>query len=900
MQYSYTSRLLVAALVLTASVAIPSRHAAAQSVPTIVVDATADVVDFAGDQQMSDLPGPDGRTTLREAVVAANNTPGPQTIAFNIPLDDPGFSGSIGVFVITLEQTSPLTLTDDGTTIDGSTQTAATGDTNPFGPEVNVSTTPINSSVVGLSIQSNGNTVRSLLGFGRFRIGIEIDGDGNRVVGCNLSQSVGASIRIAGTGNRIGGTAAGEGNTIRGSSDVGVQIAGAANVVEGNLITTHHNYGVSVEGTGNRIGGTTAASRNVIHGNGHTTSERAPVGANVRVGGSENLLAGNHIGVDATGAIDEGNISDGVVVTGTGHTIGGTEAGAGNVISGHNYAGTSIAHWRVGLDVLGSDVTVQGNRIGTDASGLEPLPNLVGIRVSGSNVLVGGSAPGAGNTIALNMRDGVALPNGAQTGVRISRNAIFGNGELGINLGFEPATVTYPATVTPNDAGDGDTGPNNLQNAPVVDSAANAGGGTFVTGHIDTPNPTTVTVELFSSGGADPSGFGEGQIFEGAVTPDTTGSFFVMLRGGLQGRYITATATAADGSTSELSNVEAVVGGVPPVLRVAFPNGGESWPAGTVRQIRWNTLGPVERVTVRVSFDGGAHYETIAANVENTGLLEWTVSGPASQNAIVTVEKAGDPSLRDASDAPFVVASPLAPRASTPGLYHSETASVFLRNTSQPGPADTTFIYGPALAGWTAIAGDWDGDGADSVGLYDPSSSVFFLKNSNGPGVADLTYNFGPAGVNWRPIAGDWNGDGIDTVGLYDPTTSTFFLRDEHAPGPADTVVVFGVGNSGYRPIAGDWNGDGVDTVGLYHPVTTSFFLRDANLPGPADTSFVYGPTGATPVAGDWDNSGDDTIGVVSAATWFLRNDNSPGNADLTFIYGTPSAAPLAGDWDGQ
>lgn len=63
--------------------------------PDIIVSATSDVVDFGGAQQISDLPGPDGVVSLREAITAANNTTGPNVIGFNIPTNDPGFDGSV-------------------------------------------------------------------------------------------------------------------------------------------------------------------------------------------------------------------------------------------------------------------------------------------------------------------------------------------------------------------------------------------------------------------------------------------------------------------------------------------------------------------------------------------------------------------------------------------------------------------------------------------------------------------------------------------------------------------------------------------------------------------------------------------------------------------------------------
>ena len=102
------------------------------------------------------------------------------------------------------------------------------------------------------------------------------------------------------------------------------------------------------------------------------------------------------------------------------------------------------------------------------------------------------------------------------------------------------------------------------------------------------------------------------------------------------------------------------------------------------------------------------------------------------------------------------------------------------------------------------IAGDWNGDGFDTVGLYDPATGTYFLKNSNSGGMADITFPYGPSSSTWLPTAGDWNADGTFTIGLYDPGTSTWFLRNANSAGSADLVFTFGV--NGAKPIAGRWN----------------------------------------------------------------------------------------------
>ena len=50
------------------------------------------------------------------------------------------------------------------------------------------------------------------------------------------------------------------------------------------------------------------------------------------------------------------------------------------------------------------------------------------------------------------------------------------------------------------------------------------------------------------------------------------------------------------------------------------------------------------------------------------------------------------------------------------------------------------------------VAGDWDGDGDDTVGLYRPSAGSFFLSNVHGQAVADIELPFGGGG--FVPVSG--------------------------------------------------------------------------------------------------------------------------------------------------
>ena len=151
----------------------PQSHAATA---TLVVDTTDDTVTN------------DGRTSLREALLAANASSGPELIVFNIPVTDPGFDGTqFGILVEPQTSTEQLILNDSGSTLDGASQTAFTGDTNLNGPEVVIYQSIFLRTAIGLQITGNRNRV-SGLGFRTYTTSLEISGNQNVVVGCTFQN----------------------------------------------------------------------------------------------------------------------------------------------------------------------------------------------------------------------------------------------------------------------------------------------------------------------------------------------------------------------------------------------------------------------------------------------------------------------------------------------------------------------------------------------------------------------------------------------------------------------------------------------------------------------------------------------------------------------------------------
>ena len=234
------------------------------------------------------------------------------------------------------------------------------------------------------------------------------------------------------------------------------------------------------------------------------------------------------------------------------NTIGGSGAGARNVISGN---GTGVR-----VDTGSGNTVIQGNAIGTAADGVSSLPNTSdGVFISGGNTTtVGGTTAAQANVIAFNGARGVAVASG--TANRITLNSVRGNGGLGIDLG----TVG----VTANDNNDPDSGANNLQNYPVLASATVDAGVTTVGGQLNSVISRPYTIDFYNAASCDPSGFGEGDTHIGSTSVTTltnTVGFTVSLPAQAAGSFISATATSSDG-TSEFSACILVVAGPAPIL----------------------------------------------------------------------------------------------------------------------------------------------------------------------------------------------------------------------------------------------------------------------------------------------------------------------------------------------
>lgn len=196
---------------------------------------------------------------------------------------------------------------------------------------------------------------------------------------------------------------------------------------------------------------------------------------------------------------------------------------------------------------------IQGNDIGVAIDGVTIIGNNgPGIRIDSSTALIGGTNAGEGNAVA-NNRTGIAVI-GASTatilGNSIAQNDALGGGTPGIDLDED--------LVTANDAGDADSGPNALQNYPVLTLASQLGTRVSLSGTLNSAPDTTYRVEFFSNPACSASGNGEGKTFLGFrnVTTDGAGNATfgpLTLAVPATETIFTSTATDPSGNTSEFS-----------------------------------------------------------------------------------------------------------------------------------------------------------------------------------------------------------------------------------------------------------------------------------------------------------------------------------------------------------
>lgn len=495
--------------------------------------------------------------------------------------------------------------------------------------------------------------------------------------------------------NIVGGTSPAARNIIAKSNTIGVTVDGSfldatgnsatGNVIEGNYIGTDvtgtvaipNNAGVAITAANsNTIGGTAAGAGNLLSGNINSgiviESQRDTT---LTVGtAAANMILGNLIGTTAAGNAPLGNQNGIAINGGSGNTIGGAAAGARNVIFGFTGAGVSISSDPA---IAGSSATgnvVQGNNIGTDVNNNGTSGTGKGVlmqRASGNTI--GGVNPGEGNTIA-NKEVGVQVDGstGGAVNNRILRNAIYNNSFLNIWLS---------------------NGGNNLQAAPALTGATSSGPNQItVTGSLGGAGVAPFRLEFFST----PTATSQGKTFLTAASIPG-GAFSVPVPAAPAGQFVTATATDANGNTSQFSNAVVITAGPPATVT---PNPGttpQSVIAGsaftplavTVRDRNGNAVGATASVTFTApgsgpsgTFSNGG--TTIQVRTDANGMASASFTGNLVGGTYQVIA-----SVPGATSATFTLTNaPHRAPPSRPGP--SQTGTV----NTQPGPRPGSTLPG--------------------------------------------------------------------------------------------------------------------------------------------------------------------------------------------------------------
>jgi hypothetical protein len=764
--------------------------------------------------------------------------------------------------------------------------------------------------------------------------------------GLNIHNNGGHGIVLstpnAGYGNpqndTIGGTGSDQGNLIYSNGGNGIYVVADLNydrnneniVILNNMIGTANGInaapnaarGIVLENAfGVTIGDTSGLTKNIISGNNSDGILLTGSGA------VSNMVIWNNIGTDVNGGARLANGASGIAFSGdAGDGVNFTNSfpnrigtpGFPNLISGNNGFGIYVSGTNT------SNNNIQSNLIGTNSGGNADLGNAFdGIYfVSGTyDNLVGGTGANEGNLIAYNA-NGIKADSGIRNAFR--RNRVFLNDSLGIDLA--------PAGVTPNDANDGDAGPNNLQNYPVITYVNAQASSLTLNGTFNSTPNQTFTIEFFGNiDGVDPTGFGEGRNFLGSTQVTTnaggnaffTGLNFAAARSSV-GSWVTATATDALGNTSEFSqarnpcagmafsptDVIAPIGGGAANFTVTYSSGCNSYSAQS--NVGWITVNSVNAGTVNYTVaanttpprDGlininynngtGAAVQSFLISQNNGctypyshSTANYTAAGTSSDGMSVG---AGTGCLWTAvSNAPWINI--------TSGANYSGFATVMWSVPANTGPArqgtltiaGQTFTINQAAGSARKAPFDYDGDGKTDASVYRPSSGDWYLLRSTSGFAA---YHFGSPSDIMTPA--DYTGDGKTDVAVWRPSTGIWYvLRSENF-----TFYGAGFGTNGDIPAPGDYDGDGMADLVVYRPGAQGYWYLQQSQAGFAAVPF--GIAEDKPALGDYDGDGKFDISVYrpSVGNWYRFNSSNGSFYGVHF--GVVGDMIVPGDYTGD
>jgi uncharacterized repeat protein (TIGR01451 family)/CSLREA domain-containing protein len=768
---------------LCAAIAAAACAGAGQSArgATFVVDTTADDPDFSLADGVCAIGPPPAACSLRAAIEQANAAPDADLIQFSLcPGHQPGTCSAS----IVLTDVLPALATN--MTVDGFSDPASRPNSLAVGSDAIYSVQILTGSPNGAALT--------------------ISGDNILVRGLTISCGS--------------------------CSDYGVYVTGSINEVKGNQIGTDiagrnargFGWGVAIEGDDNLIGGPDPADRNLISGN---ALANVQVFGSLLPGGirpSGNQIRNNYLGSDATGSATlqppHGTLDAVVIIGGDGNVVGGLPADPGT--PGPRNVIVDAAHSGILIDG-GTGNVIQHNFVGVGADGATALGNGwygIYLRDEASSNRIGAVLPDAGNTIANNELDGVQVglvSTDQSAGNSILSNAIFDNGF------YKAIDLTNSGTPNADDPGDADTGPNDLQNSPVITNVRHGATAADITAELQLSSTPlgTFTVQLFASRACNPfgSGQGDGEILlktqensaadgNGLVFWSLVATLPTDLASNVTHPILAATVTDAGGNTSEFSTCFDSTAAGPGTLGFARPSYAvQEGQVATIAVARDNgTTGAVSvhYATVDGTAIGGNDYPV------TSGTLSFA-DGATAQSFTISIPN--DLVANGDRDFRVVLSSPTGGATLTPGADETtvtiEDDDGALRITDSFGDAtDGLMVFGALVPGDTSsgtvtlLNSGTVPITVASIAPLDPSAP-FQIENST-CGVLDVAQSctfdvvFAPLGVgtfstdiavDWSPPAGKRSLITVAGAGSTDTPLALTKTVDHNSVSVGDTIT---------------------------------------------------------------------------------------------------------------
>ncbi|MGI9324645.1 MAG: DUF4347 domain-containing protein [Pseudomonadales bacterium] len=574
----------------------------------VSVDATGNLIGGTGANE-GNVVGGNGFSGIILRQNADNNIVEGNIVGLKADGITPAGNGQHGIVVETSSDNNRIggTAAGAGNTISGNTQ---------YGIQLNGATdVTYTTAITGTLIQGNY--------IGTDSSGTVARGNGN----------AGIFVEDGATNNTIGGAVANAGNVISGNTD-GIFLRDAAttgNLIQGNLIGTdvsgtadlgNSDRGIQIESGAsfNTIGGTTAAARNVISGNDNDGIIIADFDG---FGTTGNVIQGNHIGTDITGTVALGNSGHGVhITTPDNNTIGGAEAGAGNLIAFNNWSGILVQNSSAaGNAILGNAIHSQGG-LGIDLGDDGVTSNDLGDGDTGSNnlqnfpLITNASTDGATTiTVSGNFGSQPSTTYRIEFFASSSQDGT-GHGEAERYLGFVTVTTDGSGNATFNQA-----------------LGATVGVGEYVT--------ATATVDLGGGNYGDTSEFAANVIAISSNTaPTTSGIADIVLNEDPGFSFLDLNAVFADAEDPDSALTYTITGNTNPALFDSSSING----SGTLTLDYAADQNGFSDLTIRATDTGGLFVET-TFTVTLNAVNDEPIRSAGSVSDLVVAEDSGFTSL---------------------------------------------------------------------------------------------------------------------------------------------------------------------------------------------------------------------------------------------------------------